>query len=241
MRELLASIDRAGNPLDVRNPLVDVVDGYRRWADVYDLPGNPLITCEEPAVRPMLDRFEEDPVLDAACGTGRHLAYLAQVGRRVVGTDISPDMLDKAREKVAAADLRLGDLTALPLEDSEVHAVVCALAVEHVMDLPLVYKEFARVTVPGAPIVVSTMHPITRSVLGWGAWFVDGEGRTDIPTYAHAFKDHVNAAAAAGLILQQCEEPTTPEETFRSRGVSLARRIAFTGMPIVLVLQFERT
>jgi ubiquinone/menaquinone biosynthesis C-methylase UbiE len=32
-------------------------------------------------------------VLDAACGTGRHLAYLGEIGREVVGVDASEAML----------------------------------------------------------------------------------------------------------------------------------------------------
>jgi SAM-dependent methyltransferase len=241
--ELRRALDRAGSAPgieDVRNPVLDVMTGYGRWAQVYDLPGNPLVAAEEPTVRSILDGFDADPVLDAACGTGRHLAYLAARGHSVIGTDISPQMMDKAREKVPAADLRLGDLRRLPLADAEAGAIVCALALDHVDDLRAAYAELGRVVAPGGPVVVSTMHPVLRSVFGWGAWFIDHEGKADLPTHAHEIGHHINAAAAAGLVLRRCEEPPAPH-WFLGPGTKLTRRIAYGGLPMVLVLHFERS
>lgn len=45
------------------------------------------------------------PILELACGTGRVLLPLARQGYRVTGVDISPSMLQRAREKVTAAGL----------------------------------------------------------------------------------------------------------------------------------------
>jgi ubiquinone/menaquinone biosynthesis C-methylase UbiE len=59
--------------------------------------------------------------LDAACGTGRHTAYLADRGHQVIGVDVTPAMLDRARTKLAASsevDLILGDLRRLSLPDN---------------------------------------------------------------------------------------------------------------------------
>jgi SAM-dependent methyltransferase len=42
-------------------------------------------------------------ILDAGCGTGRHVAALAQAGYRTVGLDLSPDMLAVARDVIADA------------------------------------------------------------------------------------------------------------------------------------------
>ncbi len=238
IRRILGGLD-ATEPVEERTPFVDVVSGYARWSEIYDRPGNPLVECEEPVVRAMLDTFEADPVLDAGCGTGRHLAYLAQRGHRVIGVDIVPQMIDKAREKVPNADCRLGDLTALPVEDCEVSGLVCGLALEHVDNLGSAYAEFARVVAPGGPVVTSTMHPVLRSVFGWGAWFVDDRGKTDIPTFDHQLADHVNAANAAGLVVRRCEEPTATISALPP-DASLTTRIAYSGMPMILALQFER-
>lgn len=238
IRRILGDLD-ATEPVEERTPLVDVGSGYARWSQIYDRPGNPLVESEAPVVRAMLDTFEADPLLDAACGTGRHLAYLAHKGHRVIGVDVVPQMIDKAREKVPHADFRLGDLTALPVENGEVGGLVCGLALEHVDHLGIAYAEFARVVAPGGGVVISTMHPVLRSVFGWGAWFIDDQGKTDIPTFDHQLADHLNAAAAAGLVVRRCEEPIATSSALPS-DASLATRIAYSGMPMILALQFER-
>jgi len=75
-----------------------------------------------------LDALPPGTALDAACGTGRHARYLHARGHRVIGVDASPAMLEVAREALPDADLRLGNLTALPLETASVDLAVCSLA-----------------------------------------------------------------------------------------------------------------
>ena len=59
-----------------------------------------------------------DLLLDAGCGTGRHLVPLCELGYRVVGVDISPAMLGVARANLTQAGLAgwlvRGDLRSLP-------------------------------------------------------------------------------------------------------------------------------
>jgi len=67
-------------------------------ADVYDLFQN--WETRLPREMGILDRIlsgeKVETVLDAACGTGAHLAALAELGYRVTGSDISPEMIDQA-------------------------------------------------------------------------------------------------------------------------------------------------
>src|SRR5262249_57010101 len=90
-----------------------------------------VIGVEQPAVRAIIDTLHPGTALDAACGTGRHARYLHERGHRVVGIDASPAMLEVARRALPDADLRPGNLTALPLEDASVDLVVCSLALTH--------------------------------------------------------------------------------------------------------------
>jgi SAM-dependent methyltransferase len=117
IRAIVAHLD--GPPYSQRRdlPASEVGAGYDGWAASYDDPGNDTIALEQPAVRALLDELPSGPVLDAACGTGRHTAYLAASGRAVVGVDASEAMLARARAKLPGADLRWGELTALPFDD----------------------------------------------------------------------------------------------------------------------------
>ncbi|HEU4976848.1 MAG TPA: class I SAM-dependent methyltransferase [Baekduia sp.] len=53
-------------------------------------------------------------VLDVACGTGRSLRPLVDLGYRGHGCDLSPAMLDIARERLPGVELSVADMRALP-------------------------------------------------------------------------------------------------------------------------------
>ena len=92
-----------------------VTAGYAEWAATYDSPGNPVVLAEEPVVRETIARYPAGATLDAACGSGRHSAYLDVLGHRVIGIDTTPGMLDLARAKAPTARFETADLAALPL------------------------------------------------------------------------------------------------------------------------------
>ena len=114
---------------------VDTVAGYRVWASTYDDPGNGLFAYEEPFVHAVVGGLPAGTALDAACGTGRHAAWLAARGHRVIAVDSSPDMLARACVRVPEANLRAGDLVHLPVPDAAADLVLCALALAHLPDL----------------------------------------------------------------------------------------------------------
>lgn len=226
-------------------PAQDALAGYAGWASSYDQPGNDTIAIEEPAVREMLDELPRGPVLDAACGTGRHTAYLLDRGFEVVGVDSSPEMLGQARAKLPAADLREGSLESLPLEDASMAGAVCALALSHLPALGPAVAELGRVLAPGGRVVISNPHPFVTAVLGWRAVYVASEGaRTMIPEYPHMPSDYVRAFAEAGLTVRRCLEPSLDSQQARGRakaGHEAAFEQALTGVPAVIVWEAEKS
>lgn len=66
---------------------VSVAAGYELWASSYDDERNFLFPLEEAAVERHLAALAPRAALDAATGTGRHLARLRQRATRVVGLD----------------------------------------------------------------------------------------------------------------------------------------------------------
>jgi len=239
IRSLLEHLDDAN---EARSTRLDVGAGYARWSSRYDLPGNPLVAQEQPVVRAMVAELPGEPVLDAGCGTGRHFVWLAELGRQVVGVDQSPEMLALAREKQPDADLRLGDLSNLPVAAGSIAGAVSALAVEHVGDLAAFYGELARAVVPGGWLVVSTLHPVMAQVFGWNAWFVDEDGRAEVVGTLHQVSDHLNAAVTAGWCVEELREvPLQDVEHMRSASeIPIGARIAYDGVPLVLIMRFSR-
>jgi SAM-dependent methyltransferase len=109
-----------------------------------------------------------DLVLDVGSGTGRALpALAAAVGPagRVIGLDLTPDMLAAARaagrDKYAA--LVLADARRLPLPDARVDAIFAAGLVQHLPDPGPGLAELARVVRPGGRLTI--FHPSGRAAL----------------------------------------------------------------------------
>ena len=225
---------------------LDVGPGYARWSASYDDAPNPLIQMEEPVVRAKIDRAPRGVALDAACGTGRHTAYLAERGHRVIGVDGSPEMLAKARARVPGAELRAGDLTDLPLDARSVDLAVCALALGHLPDLAPAIVELARVLRPGATLILSDLHP-TMVLLGGTGFFIGADGSAgNVRTFHHSHGRYLAAFRGARLEVIDCVEPSLEMEHLASLSgglVSLATdafRAAWVGLPNALVWELVR-
>ena len=69
-----------------------------------------------------------DGVLDVACGTGVVAVTAARLGARVTGLDLTPELLERARENAAIAgvaiDFHEGDVEQLPFDDNEFDVVL---------------------------------------------------------------------------------------------------------------------
>lgn len=97
-------------------PAERIVGLYERHARAYDRDrGKTLVE------RPWLDRFLAHvplggTVLDIGCGTGEPIArYLLQCGRRVVGVDSSPAMIEMCRARFPGAEWEVADMRRLAL------------------------------------------------------------------------------------------------------------------------------
>jgi ubiquinone/menaquinone biosynthesis C-methylase UbiE len=199
IRALLDSADQFGDGVETRP--ITTAEGYAAWSGGYDQQPNDLIDAEQPVMRRILDGLPAGTALDAACGTGRHAAYLSSLGHAVIGVDICPQMLDVARAKVGGADFREGELHELPVADQSADLVVCALALTHVPDLGPVLAEFARVLRPGGHLVISDSRMKYRMVQA-----LPGGGYGYLPHYSRFTSEYLVAALPLGFQVRRCEE-----------------------------------
>jgi arsenite methyltransferase len=102
-----------------------------------------------------------ETVLDLGSGGGLDALLAArEVGPtgRVIGVDMTPEMLARARRAAAKTpnvEFREGRLEALPVEDASVDAVTSNCVINLVPDKGRVFREVARVLRPGGRMVVS--------------------------------------------------------------------------------------
>ncbi len=84
-----------------------------------------------------------DVVLDIGGGTGYNAGRIRGACRRVIVLDISPRMLDRARQ-YGDLDLVLGDARMLPFKNRSFDVVMAVDSLHHVRDYPGVLKEAKR-------------------------------------------------------------------------------------------------
>lgn len=135
---------------DQKNRLKEV---FKALAPTYDA----LAFLQDTAHRliELADISEGARVLDVATGTGivaMDCARIVGPTGRVVGIDLSSDMLAVARQKSAAAGLanlefHEGDAEKLDFPDGSFDAVLCASSLFFIPDMPSVLKEARRVLV----------------------------------------------------------------------------------------------
>jgi ubiquinone/menaquinone biosynthesis C-methylase UbiE len=216
---LLHSAGELGDGVDARP--ITTREGYDRWAPLYDEPGNQLLDIEQPVVRKILDGLPVGAALDAACGTGRHTAYLASLGHAVIGVDTSPEMLARARDKVPEGDFYEADLHDVPLPDASVDLVVCAIALSHVEDLGRALAEFVRVLRPNGHLVISDSRGLIGDI-GLPLVRVGPGGEVGyMPNWSRLASDYLAAALPLGLQLRRCEEPRRPSPLIGEDGTDL--------------------
>jgi len=223
IQALLHSAEELGDGVEARP--ITTREGYDRWAPFYDEPGNQLLDIEQPVVRKILDSLPVGVALDAACGTGRHTAYLASLGHKVIGVDTSPEMLALARDKVPEGEFYESDLHDLPLPDDSVDLVVCAIALIHVPDLEPPLAEFVRVLRPNGHLVISDSCGLIGDI-GLPLVRVGPGGEFGyMPIWSRLASDYLAAALPLGLRIRRCEEPRTPSPLFGDDGTDLFDRV----------------
>jgi SAM-dependent methyltransferase len=139
-----------------------VVDQFTRQAAPF---ANSAAMRDEDALRLLVDfsgAGADGTVLDVACGPGLVVAAFAKACRRTTGIDLTPAMIDKAREHAAAlgltnVDWRVGNVLPLPFADRSFSVVVSRFAFHHFPDPLAVLREMVRVCARPGRIVVADM------------------------------------------------------------------------------------
>ena len=101
-------------------------------------------------------------LLEIGVGTGTLLAELACRAEQVIGVDHSPAMLEEARRRLAqegvqGAELRLGEMTHLPIADGGAGCVVANMVLHHAADPQTVLAEIFRVLKPGGTLILADL------------------------------------------------------------------------------------
>lgn len=175
----------------------------------------------KPLDRELLNRFVAEiagrgEVCDMGCGPGHVARHLRDAGTAVFGLDLSPRMLEQARQLNPDISFREGNMLALNLQDGTLAGISAFYAIVNIPNasLPLVFREMKRVLRPGGMLLLAfhTGDEILHEDELWGRPI-----SMDFFLFPPlAIRHHLEAA---GLVVDEIieREPYPPEVEYQSR------------------------
>lgn len=220
---------------------LDAGEAYRLWAPTYS-DETPISFLEDKLVRGMTPPLTGARLLDVGCGTGRRV--------RDAGAATAFG-LEPCREMLAAGaavdgpftgvGLGVGDVRDMPLDGKGFNVVWCRLVLGHLPEIGQAYAELARVADDGACVIVSDFHPAAVEA-GHRRSFRAGGRLIEVEHHVHRVPQHIEAAQAAGLDLQEIREAEIGDDVrpFYARAGRLESFPEHVGLPVVLALAFRK-
>jgi SAM-dependent methyltransferase len=101
----------------------------------------------------------DDTVLDVACGTGNAALRAAERGARVTGLDVTPELLQQARDQAPDLTWVEGDAQDLPFDDASFDVVLSVFGCMFAPDHRRTASEILRVLRPGGRVVIASWTP----------------------------------------------------------------------------------
>lgn len=148
-----------------------VKTAYRRWAPVYDHTFGRFAAEGRKHAVEIINR-SQGRVLEVGVGTGLSLP-LYRRDLEIVGIDLSTEMLEKARERVAeegldnVAGLHEMDAGDLKFADGAFDTVAAMYVMTVVPDPEKVMRELARVCKPGGDVILVNHFTTETGLIGW--------------------------------------------------------------------------
>lgn len=131
----------------------------RDWSELAEPSNEPLFAAE-------LEHLAIGPgtrLLDIGCGSGYAAAMAAARGANVTGIDLTPELIEIARERVPAGDFRVGGMDAPSYPDASFDAAAAFNAFQFADDPARAAREGARVVRPGGLVAATTFAEPERN------------------------------------------------------------------------------
>ena len=142
-------------------------------------------------------------LVDIGTGTGRMLELFAPEAEGALGVDRSPEMLRLARVKLAeaglAADLRQGDMYALPLDSGSADTVIIHQVLHYAQQPAAAVAEAARLLTAGGRLLIVDFAPHEREELR------DRDAHARLGFSDEAMLKYLDSAGLEGRVVEHLE------------------------------------
>lgn len=123
-------------------------------------------------------------VLDVGCGTGNYTSYIAKMGCKVIGLDISEKMLNIARQKLPETCFVQSSIYGMPFKKNTFDIVFSMATFEFIHEFEAAYFEMKRIVKPGGHILIGTINGDSA----WGEYFKSKAGNKNSVFHHTTFK-----------------------------------------------------
>ncbi len=234
----------------------DIAEWYDQWIGTHSMREDPFFS----EVEALIGEVAGERICDLACGQGRVARHLADRGARVVGIDLSANLLAIARhhEETNPRGIEYVQADAQYLDEQVLgpfDGVVCFLALMDISNLTPTLHSVARILRPGGWFVFSILHPCFHTsqsgemetpegaVRTIGRYFVEGYWRSEtrsgppgkVGAYHRTLSTYVNTLTDAGLQLVRLSEVGGTPTITDSPSLSHLNRPIWHEVPTVLV------
>ncbi len=186
-----------------RETMSDVITNLDMWntpgqGATYELEhqgiaGQFIYESETQPILDLIKRVKPTRMLDAGCGTGRHLV-LIEGCKNLHAIDYSEEMLSVARKKVPSCTFACGSIHDTPYEDAFFDMLISIRVFQHIDGVGPVFCEFDRILKPGG----------SAHILVYNSWHV------------HSLNDKLRHSALARWISERAQEGSYWKRLYRS-------------------------
>lgn len=160
-QSVIAQSELVRSASEARKTVIEPVVGIERYM-------NPRASTPYPLEYAfyLVGDVREKLVLDLGCGSGKEMVPLLYRGARVIGIDVSPDLVEIAKKRLAMQDLegdvRVGSAYETQLPDASVDVIFCMSLIHH-LDIKRVRDEMLRILRPNGILILKEPVRFSRA------------------------------------------------------------------------------
>jgi ubiquinone/menaquinone biosynthesis C-methylase UbiE len=221
-------------------------EAYKVWAQTYDDENDNLMLHYDKIILTELIsqiKLKGKVILDYGCGTGRNWNdLLINNPAKLIGCDLSPEMLDKLKSKIRNAETYLMNNEKLYfLNKNDCDVIVSTLVIAHIKNIEELFTEWNRVMKVSGDIVITDFHPDILE-RGGSRTFKHGNESVTIENYFHSIPEIEKLLSSFGFKIVGRIEKIIDESVkhFYERHNALHVYERFKGLPFIYGIHMSR-